>query len=264
MSAAHPPSDEAVRRARAWRTAALSAICDVVEPWEHGTIARATRYPSYYNFNLVRMESEGPVGAAELMALADETLEGLEHRRVDIECAGVAERLRGSFNAAGWQTCRVVWMRHEADMAAGPEVSVEPVPYYEVHPLRVIWHREELPTVDVGEAFFGYQREVALSLGARVLAVREEDSPVAFAQIETHGEGVEITDVYVHPDHRGRGLGTAVTRAAIREAGRPRDLWITADDEDRPKNLYARLGFRPVWTVLECTRLPGTRDGPST
>jgi hypothetical protein len=29
-----------------------------------------------------------------------------------------------------------------------------------------------------------------------------------------------------------------------------------ADDEDRPKELYARLGFRPVYTAMEFTRLP--------
>jgi GNAT superfamily N-acetyltransferase len=227
----------------------------VIEPWEHGTIARATRYPSYYNFNLVRMEREAPVGVPALLELADRALEGLTHRRVDVECGDAGEHLRGAFEAAGWQTSRALWMRHEADLPPGPEVAVEPVAYDDVHPLRVLWHREELPTVEPGE-FFGYAREVALTLGARVLAVRAGARPVAFAQIERHGDGVEISEVYVHPDHRGRGLGTAVTRAALREAGRPRDLWISADDEDRPKHLYARLGFRPVCTTLECTRLP--------
>jgi GNAT superfamily N-acetyltransferase len=244
-----------VRRARAWRTAALEAICDVLEPWECGTIARATRYPSYYNFNLVRMERDAAVSVPELLAVAERALDGLAHRRVDIEVAGAAERLSGGFEAAGWRSSRVVWMRHETEPAAGPEVAVEPVPYDEVHPLRVLWHREEMPTVEPG-AFFGYAREVALTLGARVLAVRARERPVAFAQIERHGHGVEISEVYVHPDHRGHGLGTAVTRAAVRQAGRPRDLWISADDEGRPKNLYARLGFRAVCTTLECTRLP--------
>ena len=27
-------------------------------------------------------------------------------------------------------------------------------------------------------------------------------------------------------------------------------------DDDRPKRLYARLGFRPAWTKLELLRLP--------
>jgi GNAT superfamily N-acetyltransferase len=62
--------------------------------------------------------------------------------------------------------------------------------------------------------------------------------------------------VYVHPECRGRGRGAAMTRAAIAAAAGVRDLWIAADDEDRPKHLYARLGFRPAWTAMEFLRLP--------
>ncbi len=86
--------------------------------------------------------------------------------------------------------------------------------------------------------------------------VRKQQAPVAFAQLERVGAAAEIAGVYVHPEHRGGGLGTALTRAAIEAAGSVRDLWIGADDEDRPKELYARLGFRPVWTVMEFTRVP--------
>ena len=47
-----------------------------------------------------------------------------------------------------------------------------------------------------------------------------------------------------------------MTRAAIEAAGGVRDLWIAADDDDRPKELYARLGFRPAWTEMEFLLLP--------
>jgi ribosomal protein S18 acetylase RimI-like enzyme len=96
---------------------------------------------------------------------------------------------------------------------------------------------------------------VALRRGAVVLAVRERGAAVAFAQLETHGDAAEISHVYVHPDHRGGGRGTAVTCAAIHAASGARDIWICADDEDRPKHLYSRLGFRPVWTTLELERV---------
>jgi predicted GNAT family acetyltransferase len=84
----------------------------------------------------------------------------------------------------------------------------------------------------------------------------EGGAPVAFAQLERDGDAAEIAQVYVHPEHRGGGRGTAVTRAAIAAASGVRDLWIVADDEDRPKQLYARLGFRPAWTSMEFLRLP--------
>jgi GNAT superfamily N-acetyltransferase len=79
---------------------------------------------------------------------------------------------------------------------------------------------------------------------------------VAYALLERDGAAAEIASVFVHPDYRGAGRGTAVTRAAIEAAGDARDLWIVADDEDRPRQLYARLGFRPAWTTMEFLRLP--------
>jgi ribosomal protein S18 acetylase RimI-like enzyme len=158
---------EAAAHARGWHHARQAAVCDVLEPWAHGTVLRASRYPSYYDFNLVRVEDD-PHMTAEAIRLSP-----MRRRR-----------------------------------------------------------------------------------GARVLAAQGEGPPLAFAQLEHEGAAAEITEVYVHPDHRSRGLGTALTRAAIKAAGSVRDLWIVADDEDRPKELYARLGFRPVSWTMEFT-LPG-------
>jgi ribosomal protein S18 acetylase RimI-like enzyme len=62
----------------------------------------------------------------------------------------------------------------------------------------------------------------------------------------------------VRPDRRGRGLGTALTSAAIEAAAGADDVLIVADDQGRPKELYARLGFRPAWTAMELLRLPAT------
>jgi ribosomal protein S18 acetylase RimI-like enzyme len=89
-----------------------------------------------------------------------------------------------------------------------------------------------------------------------VLAPLEDGQPTGFAQVEYHGDGAEITQVYIRPDRRGRGLGTAMTAAAIRAGSGAEDLWIFADADDRPQKLYERLGFRPVHTVMNATRLP--------
>ena len=159
------------------------------------------------------------------------------------------------FEAKGWKALRVLWMRHEAPLPAGPDVSVEEVPYDSVHDLRVAWHQEDFPDEDPA-GYHAQAREVALRRNAQVLAVRESGVPVAFAQLERDGAAAEITQVYVDPGHRGGGRGTAMTSAAIEAAGGVRDLWISADADDRPKELYARLGFRPVWVQMECVRLP--------
>jgi ribosomal protein S18 acetylase RimI-like enzyme len=242
-------------RARAWRNAGQAAVCDVIEPWEHGTILRATGHPSYFDLNVVRVEDDPGMSVDELTDVTDRALADLPHRRLDFDLAEAGDRLRAGFEAAGWRSERLLWMRHEGSLPAGPEITVEEVAYDDVHDLRVAWHLEDFPDLDPA-GYHAEAREVALSRGVRVLAVRDGRAPVAFAQLERDGGAAEITQVYVHPDHRGGGRGTAMTRAAIQAASDATDLWIVADDEGRPKHLYARLGFRPAWTMLEFLRPP--------
>ena len=249
-------SPDLADRARAWYRAAHAAVCDVSEPWEHGTVVRATRFPDYFDFNMVRVEGDPAMSAAALALFADEALAGLPHRRIDFEQAEVGEPLRPGFAALGWMTERLAWMHHETAPPAGPDVVVKEVPYEAVHDLRVAWHFEDFPGHDPRN-YFAEAREVAALRGARVLAVHEAGAPIAFAELLRDGESAEVSQVYVLPEHRGRGLGTATTRAAMEAAGEARDLWIVADDAGRPKELYARLGFRPIWAVVMTLRLPG-------
>jgi ribosomal protein S18 acetylase RimI-like enzyme len=245
-------------RARAWVHGAQAAVCDLLSPWEHGTVVRATRYPSYFDFNLVRVENDPELSVEALVRVADEALAGLAHRRVSFELAAAAEPLRAGFEALGWKVTRLVWMCHAgpAPPDAGP--PVEQVPYDAVRDLRRAWHLEDFPNMDMGDHYLE-ARDVSMRRHAEVFAVLESGAPVAFAQLERDGGAAEITDVYVHPEYRGKGLGTALTQAAIRAGGDVSDLWIVADDEDRPKQLYARLGFRPAWTLLDFL-LPGDGD----
>ena len=230
-------------------------MCDVLEPWAHGTVVRATRHPSYYDFNLIRVEDDPAMSVDALVGFADEALAGLEHRRVDFDLIEAAEPLRHGFKEAGWRCLRLLVMRHETAPPPGPVAAIEEVPYDAAHDLRVAWHREVFPDKDAGD-YHGQVREISLRLGARVLVARKRGNPVGFAQLEHTAAAAEITEVFVHPAHRGGGLGTALTRAAIEAAGPVGDLWIGADDEDRPKELYARLGFRAAWRAMEFTREP--------
>lgn len=244
-------------RAREFHHAAQAAVCDVFEPWRHGTVVRATLYPDYFDFNVVRVEEHPGMSAEALAAFADEALDGLKHRRLDFEDADAAQALRPGFEALGWMTMRLVWMRHEAPPpAGGPDVPVEEVPYDAVQDLRFDWHREDFPDLDP-DHYLAAQKQIAEAdarLDARVFTIRRAGAPVAYAQVDHVGGIAEVAQVYVSPDHRGAGLGTALTRAAIAAASDAQETWIIADDEGRPKHMYARLGFRPAWTPVEMLR----------
>jgi ribosomal protein S18 acetylase RimI-like enzyme len=253
MSAAGDAAD----RARAWYHGVHAAVCDLSEPWEFGTVVRARRYPSYFDFNVVRVEREPEMSVEALVEFADEALAEHAHRRIDFEPSVVADPLRPAFSPYGYASERLVWMRHEAPKPDIPsEIAVEEVPYDTVRPLRIGWFAEDFPEAQLGD-HLAEAREVGLILGARIFAVMDGEDPVAYTQLEHLGRSAEITQVYVRPDHRGRGIGTALTAAAIDAAGDVDELWIVADDEGRPKRLYARLGFRPAWTMVEFLRLPG-------
>ena len=227
--------------------------------WELGNSYEFTRYPDYWDYNLVRVEEEAELSAGELVRVADRALSGLPHRRVgfEVESAGW-EAIRSGLDALGWDVRRLVWMRHDGPVPPAPTPEIEQVAYDAVRHLRVEWFLEDFPGVDPKD-FFQQEREISMIRDAHVFAAFKRGAPLGYSQLERgRGRGAaEVTNVFVHPGHRGRGLGTALTRAAI-EAGRDAtDLWIVADDEGRPKEIYNRLGFRSEWTLLECLRLPG-------
>ncbi len=250
--------NELARRARDFWRAHQESICEQKQPWAHGTVLRASRHPTYYSFNLVRVEEEPELDAAELVAFADGALAGLQHRRIDFEQVEPARARRADFERMGWKATALVWMHHSDPGGVDPaeEIEVEQAPYEAADGLRLAWHMEDHADYAFDESFRDGAREVAEARDVRLLVVRDGSEPVAFAQVERSGEDAEITQVYVHPDHRGGGRGTAMTRAAIRAAADVRHLWIVADDEDRPKRLYERLGFEPVCRSMELTWLP--------
>lgn len=243
-------------RAREWRLTEIRAVCDVLEPWPFGLLMKATRHPTYFLFNAVLVQREPGLTAQGLMALADRHLAGSRHRCIEFSRAEHGLGLREAFRSRGWHSALEVWMRLAAPgPGPAPGADVVRVPYEAVSELRRLWHGEELPGLEIGE-HLADAAEVAGRRQPQVLAVRRRGRPIAYAQVEREGDAAEVTEVYVHPDHRGGGIGTAMTRAAIQLAPPVRDLWIKADAEGRPQRLYARLGFQSVAQDLKFLRLP--------
>jgi GNAT superfamily N-acetyltransferase len=241
-------------RAGAWRRAALEAVCDVLEPWEHGIVARAGRYPNVQQYNVVQVDRRPSMSIDQLIEFTEEALGGLAHRRIDFQLAEAGDPLQAGFQGRGWEADRLLWMRYDAGRPPpAPEVAVEEVPYDAVRDLRLAWHREEPDRDDVYD-LLSQAREVSLARNAHVFTAGVAGRPVAFAQLERHGAAAEIVEIFVDRPHRGQGLGTAVIRAAIAAAEDVEDLWLCADDEDWPKRFYGRIGFRPVSTTLEFLR----------
>lgn len=227
-------------------------MCDRVEPWAYGTVVTISQAPLLWDYNAVRLErGRDDLTAGELVAEADRLQAGLEHRRIEVWDEATGRALRAELAALGWDTVRLLWMLHQGPLPDVAAAVVE-VTREDVLPLREEWLRADGLPLD----FLPQAAAVASALGTRYLAVLEGARPVGYATLVGAGTTVEIENVYVTPDERARGLGATLTGTAVRKA-RERgaaEVWIVADDEDRPKELYARLGFRAVCRVHEFTR----------
>ena len=242
--------------AAAWRHRSHALVCDVVEPWEHGTVVRRNAHPGFWDYNVVRLEGPDPgLGADELVAVADRLQGDLRHRRFDVEDEAAGARLRRGFEALGWRAERLLWLAL-AEPPAGRDFEEASVT--DTRALRLEWARSE--GVELSGAEFerqaGAEEDVARRRGMRALVERDEAGrPSAYAHFFGDGELAEVDQVYVRRALRGHGTGGALVAAAARAAGASQ-TFIVADDEGDPKRLYLRLGFQPVWIQHQFTRRP--------
>jgi GNAT superfamily N-acetyltransferase len=141
----------------------------------------------------------------------------------------------------------LVFLLHDGSALPQARRELIEVDYDVVRELRDLWHREDFGEHTEAATFHAQAREVAELAEVRVLAAMEEGRPIGFAQVETHDGGSEVSQVFVHPERRGAGLGRALTARAIGlGADAAPDVWLCAERDGRPRRLYERLGFRMV------------------
>lgn len=249
-----------MRRAIDWRHGYHAAVCDEVEPWRFGTVVRATDVPTYYEYNLARVEGPDPgVSAGELAAAAEPHLAGLTHRRIEVEDTEAGRRLRAGFEAMGWVAERLAFLERELPAPARPaghgcELRVEA--FEASRPLRLAWQGES-PWDDTPE-FVRVEEGVAARRGTRAVVGYADGEPAGFAAFSARGETAEVELVFCLPARRNSGLGGDLVARALAEAhaGGADCALIEADDEGHSKRLYERLGFRTVCVRHVFTRRP--------
>jgi GNAT superfamily N-acetyltransferase len=250
-----PAAAESLKaRALAWTYRPADSVSETQEPWTHGTIYRCAEFPNFSDLNSLRVRGAPAMTPAELYDFAERQLGRYVHRRINFDSSAFAAPHRELFAARGFMTVRLTLMHFEGQRPSSPDPAVREVSYDAVERLRVRWHHEDFGEHDDPTAYLAEARAVHNRLGARTLAILDGADPIAFAGLELGRHELEIAGLYALPQHRGRGLGTRLTRSAI--AGTDAEhLWICADEADRPKHLYARLGFRPVLTTEMFLRL---------
>jgi GNAT superfamily N-acetyltransferase len=151
-------------------------------------------------------------------------------------------------------------LRRPRDRAADPGLAVE------VDAER----HQQAEAAGVREEPYGRDEEVVRQLVAmraalaaavpvaRFFVGRSDGVDAAVTTLYSDGVTAQVEDVATLREHRRRGLARATVSAAIDAAVEMGHelVFIVADDDDWPKQLYGRLGFDPVGHTWAFTR-PG-------
>ena len=220
------------------------------------TRRRASESLCYAGANLIPLRGE----VDDLHAFADKAMSSARR------CSSLVGR--AELVIPTWQRLEQVWgpardvREHQPLMAlsTAPNCSIDPA----VRPVRV----DELDAylvaaidmfigevgIDprVGDGGRGYRRRVAGLIATGRAWARFERGQVVFkAEVGSQSPAVgQIQGVWVHPDRRGHGMGTAGTAAlaaAVVRSGRVASLYVNSFNTVA-RAAYARIGFTQVGT----------------
>jgi aminoglycoside 6'-N-acetyltransferase len=97
--------------------------------------------------------------------------------------------------------------------------------------------------------------------GLEVLAILVEGEPAGAIQFWEEADPdsrFADVDIFLGPDHQGRGLGTEAMRLIVRhlieDRGHHRVTLSTAVDNGRAIHVYEKVGFRPVGVTRKSSR----------
>lgn len=230
----------------------LARTVDEIRTIAEGVVVNTPSLPAVWAANQVRVSEA--LGYQDLVGLAEEHLPGLGYLDIALEHQQTGPALERAFRGAGWKTQRdlLMTLSRAPDRIADTKLTVE-VSEDESMELMGRWYAEDPgPTATGHQQLVDYTRRESRVHGDRMIGVRGQGGEiVAMAKLGTDGLTAQVEDVYTVPEARRRGYARALVSRAI-ELGRRAGaelIFITADDEDWPKLLYARIGFRPLGHV---------------
>jgi ribosomal protein S18 acetylase RimI-like enzyme len=191
------------------------------------------------NYLHVKREADGETIKAEA--------ERLKRRMIHVSDSELGERLAPHFKEQGWLVRRQVVMaqlrepEREANLTVVSEVE-EPM-------LRAARYQvvtgEPWAKPEVMEQLFAAKALIGQRVTARHFAVVLYGKVVSYTDLYQDGADAQIEDVGTLQEHRKRGYASAVILTAIAEARKAgaEFVFLVADLEDWPKELYRRLGF---------------------
>ena len=206
-----------------------------------GTAYYDEEIPLRLDSNFLRVER--PAEAAVVLAEAQR----LARRMIVVPDAEHGERLAPFFAERGWLVRRHVLMAQHREPDRTAELGrVEEVAEEELRPARQrVVADEPWGKPEVMAQLFAAKRLIGERLRARYFAVKVDGEVASYSDLYQDGGEAQVEDVGTLPEYRERGYATAVVLAAIAAARAEgaEFVFLIADLEDWPKELYRKLGF---------------------
>jgi ribosomal protein S18 acetylase RimI-like enzyme len=229
------------------------------EPFRFGTAVFTPERPLRYDCNYLLVENV-PVGvtANDLAHEADRVqgAAGLEHRLLFFRDASLGERFAADLVDKGWRCDRHVLMsgRRAAERDVDTSAVAE-VPHAVIRPARERQIRSyPWGTPEVARQLLEAKHHIPVE--TRFFAVLVDGGVASYADLYLDGDIAQVEDVATVPEHRGRGYASAVVLRAVNEARAAGAslVFLVADAEDWPKELYRKLGFDDIGANLKLLR----------
>lgn len=221
------------------------------EPFHFGTAVFTPERPLRYDSNYLLVEDVPAAVTAQELADEAERVQGgagLPHRLLLFRDARLGERFAPELAEAGWRYERHVLMAHRrpaegaADTGLVSEVTAEVIrPARESQIRSYPWG-----TAEVAEQLLAAKEHIPVE--TRFFAVLVDGEVASYSDLYLDGDIGQVEDVATLPEHRGRGYASAVVMRAVDEAhaAGAELVFLVADAQDWPKELYRRLGFDEI------------------
>ena len=206
-----------------------------------GTAVFDDNLPRRLDSNFLRVERETDPETVR------EEAERLERRMVFVPDPELGERLVPYFKERGWRINRVVVMAQLREPERTGDLSL--VTEVEEPALRAARHQvvtgQPWASPEIMAQLFAGKGVIGERVRARFFAIVVDGEVVSYTDLYQDGTEAQVEDVGTLHEHRGRGYASAVVLAAIAEARKhgAEFVFLVADYEDWPKELYRRLGF---------------------
>ena len=235
-----------------------------VEEFRWGRAIFNDTFHRVYDLNALRVERPDDAMTADALAAEADRLHapaGHLHRRVVVADEVRGEVLAPGFRTFGWEVRRFLFMAQLRD----PD---DPTPRAEVREIDEATHWEAKRWFMAGapEAFddttitqlLEKDRLKEKIVDFRRFGVEGDGTVVSVCELYSDGRTAQVEDVSTREAYRGRGFArsTVLTAAAAGRAAGCDLVFLVADRDDWPKELYTKVGFDPVGVVYDFLKLP--------